>query len=66
MAGCSEESERVLVTLANNAVTLNRYEDASYYFWLVAQHHLQLAQQASVLVLLICLINMVIFLHMVV
>ena len=42
-AGCSEEAERVLNTLAVNAVALNKYEDASYYYWLLAKHHLQLA-----------------------
>ncbi len=42
-AGCSEEAKRVLVTLAMNAVALNKYEDASYYYWLLAKHHLQLA-----------------------
>lgn len=45
-AGCLEEAERVLNTLAMNAVALNKYEDASHFFWLFAKHRLQLAAKA--------------------
>lgn len=44
-AGCSEEAERVLNTLAMNAVALNKYDDASHFFWLFAKHRLQLAAE---------------------
>jgi len=40
------EAERVIHTLAMNAVALNKYEDASYFFWLLAQQRLLLASQA--------------------
>lgn len=45
-AGCTEEAERVLNTLAMNAVTLNKYEEASHFFWLFAKHRLHLAAEA--------------------
>jgi intraflagellar transport protein 122 len=44
--GCLEEAERVLNTLAMNSVALNKYEDASHFFWLFAKHRLQLAAKA--------------------
>nr|CAH0101988.1 unnamed protein product [Daphnia galeata] len=46
-AGCLEEAERVLNTLAMNAVALNKYEDASHFFWLFAKHRLQLAAKTD-------------------
>ena len=45
-AECWQEAERVLHTLAMNAVALNKYEDASYFFWLLAQQRLVLASRA--------------------
>ena len=45
-AGCTEEAERTLNTLAMNAVALNKYEDASHFFWLFAKHRLQLAAES--------------------
>ncbi|XP_046449261.1 intraflagellar transport protein 122 homolog [Daphnia pulex] len=44
--GCLDEAERVLNTLAMNSVALNKYEDASHFFWLFAKHRLQLATKA--------------------
>jgi len=46
-AECWQEAERVLHTLAMNAVALNKYEDASYFFWLLGQQRLVLASRAN-------------------
>ncbi|XP_074101716.1 intraflagellar transport protein Oseg1 [Cotesia typhae] len=42
MAGQTEESIAVLSTLANNAVLMNKFRDASYFYWLLSQLSLNL------------------------
>jgi intraflagellar transport protein 122 len=40
-AGKPEQSLRLLESLTHNAVTEHRYQDASYYFWKLAEEHLK-------------------------
>ena len=40
-AGFKNEAIKVLEELTNNAVAENRFTDASYYYWLMSNEHLQ-------------------------
>ena len=40
-AECPDKSLRILEFLTHNAVTEKRYDDASYYYWLLALEHLK-------------------------
>ncbi|XP_014246043.1 intraflagellar transport protein 122 homolog [Cimex lectularius] len=42
-----EEAFRVIMQLTTNAITENRFNDASYYYWLLAKQALQLASDGQ-------------------
>ncbi len=42
-AGSPGQSLQLLQKLTKNAIVENRYEDAGYYYWLLAQEHLDMA-----------------------
>mmetsp|Transcript_12222 Transcript_12222/g.20266 ORF Transcript_12222/g.20266 Transcript_12222/m.20266 type:complete len:1132 (-) Transcript_12222:126-3521(-) len=42
-AGRPDQSLFLLQQLIHNAITENRYQDAGYYYWLLAQEHLKMA-----------------------
>lgn len=47
-AGRPDESLRMLEQLTHNAVTENRYNDAGYYYFLLAYEHLKLVQAETI------------------
>jgi intraflagellar transport protein 122 len=42
-AGFKKEAIKVLEELTFNAVNESRFNDASYYYWLLSREHLQIA-----------------------
>ncbi len=46
-AGSPGQSLRLLQQLTTNAVSEQRFDDAGYYFWLLAQEHLTMAGEAG-------------------
>lgn len=47
MAGQTEESIAVLTTLAKNSVLMNKFRDASYFYWLLSQLSLNLPKSSE-------------------
>ena len=47
MAGRPDEAFRVLQELTHNAVNESRFDDASYYYWILAMQDLDMANQAE-------------------